>query len=56
MKWYLLSDSLTLNRTDGSLVRLTTPIAPGEKEADAEARLNQFLGIVDPKLELYIPS
>ena len=56
MKWYLLTDSLTLNRTDGSLVRLTTPIGPREKEADAEARLKRFLSIVDPKLESYVPS
>ena len=56
MKWYLLTDSLALNRTDGSLIRLTTPIAPGEKEADAEVRLKNFLSIVDPKLEIYIPS
>lgn len=56
MKWYLLSDSLIINRTDGSLVRLTTPIAAGEKEADAEARLQRFMGIVDPKLDQYIPS
>ena len=25
MKWYLLTDSLSRQRTDGSLVRLTTP-------------------------------
>jgi exosortase D (VPLPA-CTERM-specific) len=33
MKWYLLTDSLTRNRTDGSLVRLTTPIIANEKES-----------------------
>lgn len=55
MKWYLLSDSLTRNRTDGSLVRLTTPILPNEKEADAEARLLEFLSLVNPKLNEYIP-
>lgn len=55
MKWFLLTDSLTMNRTDGSLIRLTTPIGPGEKEADAEARLQEFLVDVDPRLESYIP-
>ncbi len=55
MKWYLLQDSLTRNRTDGSLVRLTTPIAPGERESDAEKRLNEFLFTVNPKLLDYIP-
>jgi len=55
MKWYLLTDSLSRNRTDGSLVRLTTPILPNEKEADAEKRLNEFLSVVDPKLDMYVP-
>ncbi len=55
MKWYLLSDSLTMNRTDGSLVRLTTPILPNEKEADADARLQEFMSTVNPKLNEYIP-
>lgn len=55
MKWYLLTDSLTMNRTDGSLVRLTTPILPNEKERDAEHRLNEFMATVNPMLEAYIP-
>jgi len=55
MKWYLLSDSLTRNRTDGSLVRLTTPILPGEKNADAERRLKDFLEAVNPMLDDYVP-
>ena len=55
MKWFLLSDSLSMNRTDGSLVRLTTPIAPGESEIDAENRLNEFLSIADPMLDTYVP-
>ncbi|MCP4874005.1 MAG: EpsI family protein, partial [Gammaproteobacteria bacterium] len=56
MKWYLLSDSLSMNRTDGSLVRLTTPIVPGEKEKDAEQRLNGFLATVNPMLKDYVPD
>jgi exosortase D (VPLPA-CTERM-specific) len=55
MKWYLLSDSLTRNRTDGSLVRLTTPILPDEKDTDAEQRLQEFLSAVDKKLDNYVP-
>ena len=55
MKWYLLSDSLTMSRTDGSLVRLTTPIVAREKEGAAERRLNEFLSVVDPMLEAYVP-
>jgi EpsI family protein len=55
MKWYLLTDSISLNRTDGSLVRLTTPILPNEKERDAELRLKEFLSTVNPMLEDYVP-
>jgi exosortase D (VPLPA-CTERM-specific) len=55
MKWYLLTDSLSRNRTDGSLVRLTTPIMPNEKESDAVNRLNEFLLTVNPMLEDYVP-
>lgn len=55
MKWYLLTDSLTMNRTDGSLVRLVTPILPNEKEGDAERRLNEFLETVNPMLNGYVP-
>jgi exosortase D (VPLPA-CTERM-specific) len=55
MKWYLLVDSLAENRTDGSLVRLTTPIMPNEKEADAERRLNDFLSAVNPMMDNYVP-
>ncbi len=56
MKWYLLSDSLTKSRTDGSLVRLVTPIVSGEREADAESRLNDFLAIVNPMMVAYVPD
>ena len=56
MKWYLLADSISLNRTDGSLVRLTTPILPNEKVGDAEQRLNDFLSIVNPMLDKYVPN
>ena len=56
MKWYLLTDSLSLNRTDGSLVRLVTPILPSEKDADADRRLQDFLAGVDGMLDNYVPN
>ena len=56
MKWYLLTDSLSLNRTDGSLVRVVTPILPSEKDADAERRLNDFLADIDGMLNDYVPN
>ncbi len=55
-KLYLLRDALLENRTDGALVRLTTPIYPGETEADADKRLQEFTRIAVPNLEPYLPS
>lgn len=42
-KAMLVWSGMTEGRTDGALVRLTTPILPGEKADDAEARLISFL-------------
>ena len=55
-KWYLLADAITKNRTDGSLVRITTPILFGETERDADERLQSFLHDVLPSLAQYLPS
>jgi|TARA_R110002020_G_scaffold47754_2_gene136208 exosortase D (VPLPA-CTERM-specific) len=49
-------DSLTTGRTDGALVRFVTPINPGETEADADARLQGFMGELLPRLPRYIPE
>lgn len=55
-KMYLLRDAILINRTDGALVRLTTPVYPGESETDAEKRLQQFTGAAVPILSAYLPS
>ena len=55
-KLYLLRDAVLENRTDGALVRLTTPLYPGEKESDADKRLHEFTQLVVPNLEGYLPS
>ena len=44
------------NRTDGALVRLTTPLYPGERESDADKRLQDFTQAVVPNLAGYLPS
>mgnify|MGYP003115395295 CR=1 FL=1 len=49
-------DSLTIGRTDGALVRFVTPIAQGENEADADARLQGFMGDLLPRLPRFIPE
>lgn len=55
-KWYLLTDAILMNRTDGALVRLTTALYPGETERDADRRLQSFLGELEPRLIGYLPA
>jgi EpsI family protein len=55
-KWYLLSDAITKNRSDGALVRLITAISPGELEHDADERLMRFMQDLGPTLSAYLPS
>jgi len=56
VKWYLFWDALTRNRTDGSLVRLTTVVAPGEDLQIADARLISFLKDIEPVAKDYMPE
>jgi exosortase D (VPLPA-CTERM-specific) len=55
-KWYLLSDAITQNRSDGALVRLITTIFPGETERDADGRLMSFMQELLPNLGSYLPG
>ena len=48
-------DGLTKGRTDGSLVRFTTPINQNESEADAEARMLRLMRGLLPKLPRFLP-
>ena len=54
-KFYLVTDSIKLNRSDGSLVRITTPMYPGETADAAQQRLLPFVGDILPLLDTYIP-
>jgi exosortase D (VPLPA-CTERM-specific) len=49
-------DSLTRGRTDGAMVRFTTPIADGESEADADMRLQGFMAEALQRLPTFIPD
>lgn len=56
-KWYLLVDSIKMHRTDGALVRLTTPLLPHETEQAADNRLSQFLSSgAYQAIKSYIPQ
>jgi EpsI family protein len=54
-KWYLHLDATVLNRTDGALVRLVTPIYHGESEYDADQRLQSFMRGTTSTLTKYLP-
>jgi exosortase D (VPLPA-CTERM-specific) len=55
-KLYLLRDAIFENRTDGALVRLISPVYPGESEADADARLHKFAMAALPRLKEFLPA
>lgn len=54
-KYYLVADSIRMNRSDGSLVRVTTPLLAGESPDAAQQRLLPFVAEIVPKLQSYIP-
>jgi EpsI family protein len=55
-KIYLVTDSIRMNRSDGSLVRMTTPMFAGESADAAMQRLLPFAQQVVPLLNQYIPQ
>jgi exosortase D (VPLPA-CTERM-specific) len=55
-KAWLIRDALESGRTDGALVRLTTPVAPGEPVGSAEARLRNVMEAALPVLPRFIGS
>lgn len=55
-KFYLVADSMRLDRSDGSLVRVTTALRSGESPDAAQDRLLSFAGNVVPILDEYIPK
>ncbi|MHB8388430.1 MAG: VPLPA-CTERM-specific exosortase XrtD [Acidobacteriaceae bacterium] len=55
VKWYLLWDGLTRQRTDGALVRLTAFVPPGGQIKSADQALRSFAKEVAPILPQYVP-
>lgn len=56
MKWYLLQDALTRNRTDGALVRVVTALGPSEDVQRADERLQRLVRLAVPMLGPYVPE
>lgn len=54
-KFYLVKDAIRMNRSDGSLVRLVTPMLPGETPEQAQQRIRPFTSAAVPILDNYIP-
>lgn len=55
-KIYLVWDSIVLHRTDGALVRVTTPLASGETQQNADDRLHEFIQSIYPAVKEFIPG
>jgi len=54
-KYYLVADSIRMNRSDGALVRITTDMFRGETPDAAQQRVLPFASAVSPLLDDYIP-
>lgn len=54
-KYYLVSDSIHTNRSDGAMVRIMAPILTGESPDAAQVRMMDFVSQVLPLLDSYIP-
>lgn len=55
-KFYLVADSIRMNRSDAALVRIITPITGDENAATAEKRAIQFATTLMPELRRFIPA
>ena len=55
-KFYLVADAIRMNRSDGSLLRVTTPMFPGETSDAAQQRVLPFAESLGPLLDQYIPQ
>ncbi|MGA2276902.1 MAG: exosortase C-terminal domain/associated protein EpsI [Terracidiphilus sp.] len=55
-KIYMAVDAIRLNRTDGALIRVITPIAPGEDVNASRKRAEAFTQRLAPLLPQFIPE
>ena len=54
-KFYLVTDSIRQHRSDGSLIRVTTMLAPNESLDSGQQRLLSLAGNIVPLVNSYIP-
>lgn len=55
-KFYLVADAIRMNRSDGALVRLITPVGRDEHLDQARARARGFAEATLPHLDQHIPQ
>jgi EpsI family protein len=55
-KLYTLAESIRYGRTDAALVRIITPVIPGEDTLEAHNRLVGFARQLTPLLPAYVPN
>jgi EpsI family protein len=55
-KVYMVADAMRMNRTDGALVRVITPIDSKEGTSAAKARVEAFTAQLAPMLPRFIPN
>lgn len=55
-KLYLVIDAMRMNRTDGALVRIATPISPSERQTQARIRAESFTAQLAPMLSRFVPN
>lgn len=55
-KLYMLIDAIRYNRTDGALIRVITPIVPGEPPGTAQQRAISFASDIAVMLPAYVPD
>ncbi|MBH0201196.1 MAG: EpsI family protein [Nitrospira sp.] len=56
VKFYLLWDAFSRQRTDGALVRLASLVGPGESESAADQRLQEFAVVARQELTRFVPD
>ncbi len=56
LKWDLLWDAITRDRTDGALVRLIVPLPRGASAAAGDRQLTDFVRRFVPALPRYVPN
>lgn len=55
-KYHLVADAIRMNRSDGALIRISTPLKNDESIPEAETRIIRFAQMVEPLLDSYAPK